>query len=151
MDYAYTIYRLKEEVGSSSFTGIRLSKAINFAKVLCSAMDPTLPSVKSILRQDEYEASENVALYYDQPSGGTESKVSHELLARLNQIEPFKSSSKYRLGGLKWVLPGYQKMEDYMVVWIGQEGLAFSNVMLTYNACGAGIICHLCHNCILSF
>ena len=107
MDYAYAIDRLKEEVGSSSFTGSRLSKAINFVEFLCSAMDPTLPSVKSILRQDEDEASENDALYCDQPSGGTESKVSHELLARLNQTEPFKSSSEHRLGGLKWVLLGY--------------------------------------------
>ena len=56
MDYAYAIDRLKEEVGSSSFTGSILSKAINFAEVLCSAMDPTLPSVKSILMQDEDEA-----------------------------------------------------------------------------------------------
>lgn len=136
LDYSYAMGRLKEEVGSNSFTGSGSSTAINFAEVLCLAMDPTLPSVKSILRQDGDKALENDALYCDQPSGGTESKVSHEFLARLNQNEPLKSSSEYRLGGLKWVLPGHQKMEDYMLVWIGQEGPAFSNVMLTYNACG---------------
>lgn len=136
LDYAYAIGQLKEEVGSNSFTGSRLSTAINFAEVLCSAMDPTLPCVKSILRKDGDEALENDALYCDQPSGGTESNLSHELLAGLNQNESLKSSSEYRLGGLKWVLHGHQKMEDYMLGWIGEESPAFSNVMLTYNACG---------------
>ncbi|KAH9310654.1 hypothetical protein KI387_025689, partial [Taxus chinensis] len=135
LEYAYAIGKMKEELGVKLLTGNRSNTEINFAEVLCSAMDPSLPNANSILRKDESKNSNNAALYCDHPAGGSERGVLDEL-ADLNQIEKLKHASEYCLGGLKWVLPEHHKMEDYLLVWIGQEGPALANVMLTYNACG---------------
>lgn len=44
----------------------------------------------------------------------------------------------YRIGGLTWKLPEGQSMEDYLLFWIGLDNSAFSNVVLTFNACEIG-------------
>lgn len=44
------------------------------------------------------------------------------------------SNTSYCFGGLNWRLPRDCKMEDVVLVWIGQEGPALTNIMLTFNA-----------------
>jgi hypothetical protein len=36
-------------------------------------------------------------------------------------------------GGLKWSLPKDATMEDVAILWIGDEGAALTNLLLTYN------------------
>ncbi|KAL4297005.1 hypothetical protein GQ457_12G007650 [Hibiscus cannabinus] len=45
------------------------------------------------------------------------------------------SGTRYSLGGLTWDLPEGQRMEDYLLLWIGPENSAFSNAVLTFNGC----------------
>ncbi|ESQ38557.1 hypothetical protein EUTSA_v10028620mg [Eutrema salsugineum] len=45
------------------------------------------------------------------------------------------SSRNYRLGGLTWDLPQGNKIEDYLLFWIGSDSSAFANVVLTFNGC----------------
>eukprot|EP00250_Pteridium_aquilinum_P003208 c13526_g1_i1 orf=545-2107(-) len=45
-----------------------------------------------------------------------------------------QSSTRFTFGGLTWTLPIDCKMEDTLLVWIGQEGPALTNIMLTFNA-----------------
>lgn len=40
---------------------------------------------------------------------------------------------QYSTGGLKWFLPKDVNMDDYTIVWIGEEGAGFTNLMLSYN------------------
>jgi diphthamide biosynthesis protein 2 len=48
------------------------------------------------------------------------------------------SGTIYNIGGLTWKLPEGQSMEDYSLIWIGQDNSAFANVVLTFNACDIG-------------
>ncbi|KAH8948888.1 hypothetical protein BDL97_10G001200 [Sphagnum fallax] len=47
--------------------------------------------------------------------------------------EPKSKLQEHRIGGLKWCLTEQHVMEDYAILWIGEEGAALTNVMLTYN------------------
>lgn len=47
---------------------------------------------------------------------------------RLETSQPSDS-----IGGLKWSLPKDVAMEDVAVLWIGEEGAALTNLLLTYN------------------
>ncbi|KAI4368298.1 hypothetical protein MLD38_016872 [Melastoma candidum] len=46
-----------------------------------------------------------------------------------------KMGNRYRIGGLVWTLPKGQKMEGYLLYWIGSSNAAFQNVVLTFNGC----------------
>ncbi|KAG4204958.1 hypothetical protein ERO13_A04G073032v2, partial [Gossypium hirsutum] len=39
------------------------------------------------------------------------------------------------LGGLIWDLLEGRRMEDYLLLWIGPDNSAFSNIVLTFNGC----------------
>ncbi|KMT00943.1 hypothetical protein BVRB_9g222090 [Beta vulgaris subsp. vulgaris] len=43
--------------------------------------------------------------------------------------------TSYNIGGLTWSLSHGQQIEDYLIFWIGPENSAFSNAVLTFNAC----------------
>ena len=45
------------------------------------------------------------------------------------------TGTRYSLGGLIWDLPKGQKMEDFLLLWIGPDNSAFANVVLTFNGC----------------
>ncbi|XVF09542.1 hypothetical protein REPUB_Repub07fG0102900 [Reevesia pubescens] len=45
------------------------------------------------------------------------------------------TGTRYSLGGLIWDLPEGQRMEDYLLLWIGPDNSAFANVVLTFNGC----------------
>lgn len=48
------------------------------------------------------------------------------------------AGSRHTIGGLIWDLPTGQKMEDYLLLWIGTDNSAFANVVLTFNGCEIG-------------
>lgn len=45
-----------------------------------------------------------------------------------------EETNRYSLGGLRWTIPAHSTMEDTLIVWLGPEGPALTNIMLTYNA-----------------
>ncbi|KAH9608116.1 hypothetical protein KSS87_021790 [Heliosperma pusillum] len=55
-----------------------------------------------------------------------------DLQGELGDTEIQKS---YSIGGLKWSLSHDQRIEDYLVFWIGSDNSAFANTVLTFNAC----------------
>ncbi|OMO49460.1 Diphthamide synthesis, DPH1/DPH2 [Corchorus olitorius] len=59
------------------------------------------------------------------------------LLGSLTTNNSFGASSgpRYSLGGLIWDLAEGQRMEDYLLLWVGPDNSAFANVVLTFNGC----------------
>ncbi|VVB06271.1 unnamed protein product [Arabis nemorensis] len=111
LDYAHVIPCIREELMEE----LGLSKAeshlkFSVADVLCSFISPT---------KDPRESMEHPG-----PSGKSGSNDS---------LSP--SSGNYRLGGLTWDLPEGNKIEDYLLFWIGSDNSAFANVVLTFNGC----------------
>ncbi|KAH7282684.1 hypothetical protein KP509_35G043700 [Ceratopteris richardii] len=45
-----------------------------------------------------------------------------------------QSTESFSFGGISWTLPQGCKMEDVEIVWLGDEGPALTNIMLTFNA-----------------
>ncbi|MFQ6632160.1 hypothetical protein Gotur_009755 [Gossypium turneri] len=45
------------------------------------------------------------------------------------------TGTRCSLGGLIWDLLEGRRMEDYLLLWIGPDNSAFSNVVLTFNGC----------------
>ncbi|KAG8484156.1 hypothetical protein CXB51_022907 [Gossypium anomalum] len=45
------------------------------------------------------------------------------------------TGTRCTLGGLIWDLLEGRRMEDYLLLWIGPDNAAFSNVVLTFNGC----------------
>lgn len=41
--------------------------------------------------------------------------------------------TNYELGGLNWNVPVDHNMDDYLLFWIGSDGPAFANLVLTFN------------------
>lgn len=64
--------------------------------------------------------------------GTKEQVLSEPVLQRCESGEQL--STIFNFGGLSWTLPTECKMEDIVLVWIGQEGPALTNIMLTFNA-----------------
>jgi len=50
-----------------------------------------------------------------------------------------KFDASYSIGGLTWSLPYSQRIEDYLLFWIGSDDPAFANVVLTFNGCEIGM------------
>ncbi|KAL8555102.1 hypothetical protein ACS0TY_003053 [Phlomoides rotata] len=46
-----------------------------------------------------------------------------------------ETGQNFNIGGLSWRLPQGQKMEDYLLFWIGLDNPAFGNIQLTFNGC----------------
>lgn len=51
----------------------------------------------------------------------------------LKQERAETSQLAERIGGIKWSLPKDATMEDVAILWIGDEGAALTNLLLTYN------------------
>ena len=54
-------------------------------------------------------------------------------------MECSSSTHKYSLGGVTWNISPQEKMEDYIIFWIGQDNSAFANIVLTFNKCEIGL------------
>ncbi|GAQ80395.1 diphthamide synthesis DPH2 family protein [Klebsormidium nitens] len=51
------------------------------------------------------------------------------------QAESSGAEQEFRSGGLTWHLYGTERMSDFEIVWVGSEGPALTDVMLTHNGC----------------
>ena len=54
-------------------------------------------------------------------------------------MECSSSTQKYNLGGVTWNISAQEKMEDYLIFWIGQDNSAFANIVLIFNKCEIGL------------
>uniref|UniRef100_A0A7N0VLP5 2-(3-amino-3-carboxypropyl)histidine synthase subunit 2 n=1 Tax=Kalanchoe fedtschenkoi TaxID=63787 RepID=A0A7N0VLP5_KALFE len=43
--------------------------------------------------------------------------------------------ARYCIGGLVWNIPQGHTVDDYLLFWIGSDGPAFTNVVMTFNGC----------------
>ncbi|CAH2063523.1 unnamed protein product [Thlaspi arvense] len=109
LEYAHVIPCIQEELGLLSKKAESQLK-FSVASVLCSFISPS---------KDPRESMEHPL-----PSGESDSDDNTS-----------SSSRNYKLGGLTWDLPEGNKIEDYLLFWIGTESSAFANVVLTFNGC----------------
>ncbi|XP_027341616.1 2-(3-amino-3-carboxypropyl)histidine synthase subunit 2 isoform X2 [Abrus precatorius] len=106
LEYAHSIQQIKKELLESSMScRFDHKPEVHFADVLSSVMFPS-KDIKKINGLQE-------------PASGCNGA----------------SGTIYSIGGLTWKLPEGQRMEDYLLFWIGQDDSAFANVVLTLNAC----------------
>ncbi|KAJ3671511.1 hypothetical protein LUZ60_007590 [Juncus effusus] len=105
LEYAHAMENLKETLKS-----INSDLKINFAQVNHSFIEPS-QNDPSKEEDNDTETFEN------------------------NLCEKEGPDCKFCLGGLSWKIPINNKMEDYLIFWIGRDNSAFSNVVLTFNNC----------------
>lgn len=110
LEYAHAISQIKEALVEAT---PKAKVELQFADVMCSIINPL-----------------------------EDHRRSNGLLGHLGSCTSNSSGaetgSRYSLGGLIWDLPEGQKMEDYMLLWIGPDNSAFANVVLTFNGCEIG-------------
>lgn len=108
LEYAHAMQHIKEAltVESSRSCGFDSPLEVHCADVICSIMNPS----KDI-------------------------KASNEHLGTVGVSAANGGCARYSIGGLAWYLPEGQKMEDYLLFWVGSDNSAFANVVLTFNGC----------------
>ncbi|KAJ4842495.1 hypothetical protein Tsubulata_027081 [Turnera subulata] len=110
LEYAHAMQQIREELTAAAST-LPESKDVSefhFAEVMCSVINPSSSPGNSHGPGTDSTASDNIASM---------------------------SGSRHGIGGLTWDLPSGQKVEDYLLFWIGSDGSAFENVVLTFNGC----------------
>jgi diphthamide biosynthesis protein 2 len=124
LEYAHAIPYIREELvaAASTLSGSKTKTVFHFAEVMCPLINPP----------DCHKDSGGL------PRSVGDGEVSNEL--------GVAACSRHTIGGLSWELPSGQKMEDYLLLWIGSDNSAFANVVLTFNGCEIGRSC--CHVCI---
>ncbi|KAG0592800.1 hypothetical protein KC19_1G282000 [Ceratodon purpureus] len=144
LQYAHAIEDIKREVEVSRDGG---SGIVVFAEVPSCEMEP-LRSTKSCVATAAVGGCSQGACT---PRGCNGSQVSSgcstcsssdaasvknlEMASEeeLKQERVETSQLAESIGGLKWSLPKDAKMEDVAILWIGDEGAALTNLLLTYN------------------
>ncbi|XP_021776227.1 2-(3-amino-3-carboxypropyl)histidine synthase subunit 2-like [Chenopodium quinoa] len=114
LEYTYAIHDLK---GTLEDEALKLSTSsskldINCASVLSSTVAPPTGQMTS---NGQAEVVNNLSSFPE--AGDAEVHTS------------------YSISGLTWNIPHGQRIEDYLVFWIGLDNSAFANVVLTLNAC----------------
>ncbi|CAL5013957.1 unnamed protein product [Urochloa decumbens] len=117
LEYAYALVDLRrtfEEACKSD----SCNPEVQYADVLCSVMSPSSSTT-------------------EKSDGHGDLSVNSDLAALNNRcsIECSSSTHKYSLGGVTWNISVQEKMEDYLIFWIGQDNSAFANIVLTFNQC----------------
>lgn len=107
LEYAHAMPEVKDALAAyiSNLNGEFL-----FADARCSSISPSEASGP----QNQFGSSHN--------------QVDDECFSKGTVLD-------YNMGGLSWRLPEGQKMEDYLLFWIGLDNPAFTNVLLTFNSC----------------
>lgn len=116
MEYLHAIQKIKEALvlEPSKLSGFTSNLEFHFADVICSVMSPSKDSVNC---------------------GGHLGSVG---IFTANDSFGNTMGTRYSIGGLVWNLPERQRMEDYLLVWIGSDNSAFANVVMTFNGCDIG-------------
>ena len=132
LQYAYAIEDVKREVEVSGDSG---SGTIVFAQVPSREMEP-LRSTKSCVATTAAAGCSQGACT---PRGCNGSQVSSGCsicsssdAAFVQELE-IASELVESIGGLKWSLPKDAMTEDVAILWIGDDGVALMNLLLTYN------------------
>ncbi|KAG2557332.1 hypothetical protein PVAP13_8NG244501 [Panicum virgatum] len=126
LEYAYALDDLRrtfEELHKSN----SCNSEVKYADVLCSVMSPS----SSTADENDYPQSSGNSCHVDL---SIKSDVSTFLSNRFT-MECSSSTHKYSLGGVTWNISPQEKMEDYIIFWIGQDNPAFANIVLTFNKC----------------
>uniref|UniRef100_A0ACD5X4G8 Uncharacterized protein n=1 Tax=Avena sativa TaxID=4498 RepID=A0ACD5X4G8_AVESA len=99
---------------------------IQYADVLCSEMSPSSSPTaeKQCPQSNECTQNDDSSVQNDDLSNFVNSCYNVE-----------GSTRKYNLGGLTWGISIDEKMDDYLLYWIGEDNSAFANVALTFNKC----------------
>lgn len=120
LEYTHALQDIKEAslVESANLCGPTSRLEFNFADVMCSVINP----------------SEN-----SKTSDGNEGLVSS---STANEGCEKAAGARYKIGGLTWNIPDDCKIDDYALFWIGSDGSAFANVVLTFNGCEIGTNFH---------
>ncbi|XP_062182799.1 uncharacterized protein LOC133886903 isoform X1 [Phragmites australis] len=124
LEYAYALDDLRRAV-EESYKSHSSNPEVQYADVLCSVMSPS-----SSTKENECSQSNGTSC-----DGGlsVQSDVATFLNNRCN-MERSSSTHKYSHGGVTWDI-SVEKMEDYLIFWIGQDNSAFANTVLTFNKC----------------
>ncbi|KAK9268335.1 hypothetical protein L1049_000084 [Liquidambar formosana] len=113
LEYAHAMQDIKEAlvVESSRLCGSRSRLELYCAEVMCSDMNPS---------GDDKTSNGHL--------GPVESCAADEGCG-------VATGARYSIGGLVWNLPAGQRLEEYILFWIGSDNSAFANVVLTFNGC----------------
>lgn len=99
---------------------------IQYADVLCSEMSPSSSPTADKQCPESNESTHND----DLPAHND------DLANFMNSCCNVEGSTRnYNLGGLTWGISIDEKMDDYLLYWIGEDNSAFSNIALTFNKC----------------
>ncbi|EEF31794.1 diphteria toxin resistance protein 2, dph2, putative [Ricinus communis] len=112
LEYAHAIPHIRQElIAAASMQSRPRHSELHFADVMCSAINPSNNQKKS-----------------DEPA-----RLIGDCVATNDVGEA--AGCRHKIGGLIWDLSRGQRMEDYLLVWIGSGNSAFANVVLTFNGC----------------
>ena len=102
---------------------------IQYADILCSEMSPSSATAEEQCPQsNESTQDADFSVHNDDLANFVNSCCNVE-----------GSTRKYNLGGLTWGISIDEKMDDYLIYWIGEDNSAFANVALTFNKCDIGL------------
>jgi diphthamide biosynthesis protein 2 len=122
LEYSYALDDLKEATVESCKSD-SCNYKIQYADVLCSEMSPSSSPAAEKLCPESIESTHN-----------------DDLANFVNSCCNVEGSTrKYNLGGLTWGISIDEKMDDYLIYWIGEDNSAFANVALTFNKCDIGL------------
>ncbi|XP_072961443.1 uncharacterized protein [Typha angustifolia] len=125
LEYAHALKNLKSVMTESSKSNY-INSEVSYAEVHCSIMNPA---------GNQKTEKEQLEPHDITTSGELSKNVDSGMILEYNRCNKLESSSRYCLGGLTWNILVYQKIEDYLLFWIGRENSAFANVVLTFNNC----------------
>ncbi|RCV32179.1 hypothetical protein SETIT_6G237100v2 [Setaria italica] len=125
LEYAYALVDLRRTFEESCKSN-SCNPEVQYADVLCSVMSPS-----------SITTEENNCHLSSGTSCSGDLSINSDLAALNNRcgIECTSSTHKYSLGGVTWTVSVQEKMEDYLIFWIGQDNSAFANIVLTFNKC----------------
>ncbi|KAG2561689.1 hypothetical protein PVAP13_8KG141500 [Panicum virgatum] len=121
LEYAYALDDLRRTFEESCKSN-SCNPEVQYADVLCSVMSPL----------------SNTAEERSGTSCHKELSIKSDVPTFLNircSMECSSSTQKYNLGGVTWNISAQEKMDDYLIFWIGQDNSAFANIVLTFNKC----------------
>ncbi|KAL3700173.1 hypothetical protein R1sor_018195 [Riccia sorocarpa] len=110
---------------------------ITFADITPQCMMPSLSNEKQeIIPEDSSSYTDRKEYDLSRDAGGLEEQTAVTHNGNASEVSSSHGeavSSQYSLGGLKWTVRKDTTMDDYVIVWIGEERPGLTNVTLVYN------------------
>ncbi|WVZ59182.1 LOW QUALITY PROTEIN: hypothetical protein U9M48_009369, partial [Paspalum notatum var. saurae] len=124
LEYAYALDDLRRTFEESCKSS-SCNPEVQYADILCSVMSPSSSAT------EEHKCPESTGTSYNRHFS-----VNSDVATFPNNrcsMESSSSTYKYSLGGVTWNISVQEKMEDFLIFWIGQDNSAFANIVLTFN------------------